>query len=376
MTEEYVLEQRIIGPRVQLSISKKRYEQLSHARQVLSEALAFEQRYELLLGNFISMEIALTEASLRGVIEPRHEYADLAGTLEKANRHVVNLLTTMRGYADQVVQDFKCLSPEVELGLAAKVELSRAYDRSPDYRFICALRNHVQHKAVAIHSFDGNSDRGCDANSWVEAIRFYVDKNLLQADRGFKHQVLMEQPDKIDIRHVARRGVYEVGAVHVVLRKMCQDHVHRARQSIESAIREYRDAGAESTLGLGARLVGNTSADVPLLLNWDDVRLQLVVKNRVPPNLWPRANHRAPKPADITSLREELKQTRAQAAALVFVSEESWAAYEDGLPMPEGLYQLYRLQVGRHPTHQLERRDDGQGAADLQKSAPPAPTAA
>lgn len=49
MSAEYILEQFIIGPRLQLSISEERYKELAYARNVLSEALAFEQRYELLI---------------------------------------------------------------------------------------------------------------------------------------------------------------------------------------------------------------------------------------------------------------------------------------------------------------------------------------
>lgn len=107
MSAEYILEQFIIGSRLQLSISEERYNELAHARSVLSEALAFEQRYELLLGNFLAMELAFTEICLRAKVEPQHRYVDSAEILETANRHVVNMLTAMRAYADQVVQDFK-----------------------------------------------------------------------------------------------------------------------------------------------------------------------------------------------------------------------------------------------------------------------------
>jgi hypothetical protein len=362
MTAEYILEQRIIGPRLQMSISEEHYKELAHAREVLSEALTFEQRYELLLGNFISMELALTEVCLRAKVEPQYRYSDSAEILETANRHVVNLLTAMRGYADQVLQDFKSLAMEPPFGSVAKVELARVFDHSPDYRFMCALRNYVQHKATAIHGFEGNEDRGGDANSWAETVKFFVNKATLSADKDFKARVLDEQPEKIDVRRRARRSVQEVGVAHLALRKASEVHVTRARATVKSAIRGYREAGAESVIGLGARRVGDAEADVPLFLDWDDVRLQLVNKNASPPQLWPRGNHRAPKTAEIVELREQMKHTRAKAAAVVFVSEECWQDYEDGLPMPESLFHLYRLQVGRHPTHRLQPSNvaDGQ----------------
>jgi hypothetical protein len=53
MTAECVQEQRVLGPRLQISISGERYNELAHSREVLSEALSLEQRFKLPLDNFI-----------------------------------------------------------------------------------------------------------------------------------------------------------------------------------------------------------------------------------------------------------------------------------------------------------------------------------
>ncbi|WP_321842644.1 hypothetical protein [Paraburkholderia bannensis] len=354
MSLEYILEQCIIDRHLRIPISEARFKELANAREVLSAALAFEQRYELLLGNFLTMELAFSEIGLRAKVEPQYQYPAMAGFLEKANRHVVNLLTAMRSYADQVVQDFKCLELEPGFGAVAKSELSRAYDKSSDYRFMCGMRNHVQHKATAVHGFVANDESTGDANSWAESVKFIAHRSTLQGDRFFKTRLLDEQPEKIDIRRRARRSVREMGAVHLALREVAKDQVARARSVIANAIRDYQEAGAYSVVGLGARRVGYPDEDVPLFMDWDDVRLQLVEKNGSLPRLWPDRTHREPKVEQIVALREEVKHTQAQAAAMVFVSEERWQDYEDGLPMPEGLFILYKLRVGRHPTHALQ----------------------
>lgn len=355
MSDGYILEQFIIGPRLQLPISEGRYKELAHARIVLSDALAFEQRYELMLGNFLAMELAFTEICLRTKVEPQHRYINSAEILETANRHVVNTLTAMRAYADQVVQDFKCLELTPTFGQVAKSKLNEAFSRSLDYRFMCSLRNHVQHKATAVHGFVADDDRTRDANGWVETVTFYANKETLTADKDFKSRVLDEQPQKIDIRRRTRRSVQALGEVHLALRNVSKDEVARARSAIELATLEYKERGAESVIGLGARRVGDTTTDVALLLDWDDVRLRLVDKNHSLPRLWPRRSHREPKVGEIIALRAEMEQTQAQAAALVCVTEDRWRDYEDGLPMPEGLFLLYKLQVGRHPTQTLQQ---------------------
>lgn len=355
MANKYILEQRILGTHLKMDITEERYYELAHARQILSDASAFEQRYELLLGNFISLELAFTEICLRTMLEPQFRYPEIAENVRQANRHVVNVLTAMRGYADQVGRDFKCLDLSPGFKLVARAELAKVFERSPDYRFMCELRNHVQHKATAIHGFEERDPTNGDANGWVEVVKFYASKVSLSADENFKKRVLDEQPEKIDVRRRARRSVESLGLVHLALREAVGVHVARARSVFESAIREYKEGGAESAIGLCARRVGDTDSDVPVLLDWDDVRLQLVEKNDRPARLWPRRTHREPKVEQIVELREDAQHTPAQAAASVFISKERWKDYEEeGLPMPEGLFHLYQLQVGRHPTHRLQ----------------------
>ena len=60
MDSKFILEQRVLDPHVRMDIDKQRYDALANARSVLSDASAFEQGYELLLGNFIEMEMAFT----------------------------------------------------------------------------------------------------------------------------------------------------------------------------------------------------------------------------------------------------------------------------------------------------------------------------
>jgi len=354
MAKKYILEQRILGPHLQMDIDEKRYNALAHARKVLSNALVFEQSYELLLGNFISMELAFTEICLRATLEPQYKYAEMAEILRQADRHIVNILTSMRAYADQVVQGFKCLDLNPDFGKKAKAQLSRVYDQSPDYQFMYELRNHVQHRATAIHGFEGSDAKSDDPNGWVETIKFYASNVSLSADRVFKQRVLDELPEKIDIRRCARQSVQEIGKVHLALRSEISEYVAQARSTFESAIRDYIEGGAESAIGLCAQRVGDADGDVQVLLNWDDVRLELIEKNSSPPRLWPSRTHREPKKEQIVALREQAQQTQAQAAVAVFVPEKRWRDYENGLPMPEGLFYLYQLQIGRHPTHHLQ----------------------
>jgi len=60
----YFLRGSHIGPQTIVEISGARYELLANARKTLEDAGAFEQRYELLLGNFTAFELLCAEVSL------------------------------------------------------------------------------------------------------------------------------------------------------------------------------------------------------------------------------------------------------------------------------------------------------------------------
>jgi hypothetical protein len=148
-TATYVLEQRILGPRKQLSIAEGEFLAIGEARLVLSEALEFEQRYELLVGSFIAMEdgprgaLSTFKPSSRNMPMP---------TLQKSSRRRTDTSSTYlpraRSYIDQVKQDFKTLPltptfTETASGLLSQ-EITTALSNTDSWR-LCAI--HTQHRA-------------------------------------------------------------------------------------------------------------------------------------------------------------------------------------------------------------------------------------
>ena len=352
MEKKYILEQRVLDPHVRMELDEHRYIALANAKFVLSDALAFEQGYELVLGNFIEMEMAFTEISLRATLEMDHQHPTLVGTMRETNRHVINVLTAMKSYVNQVPQLFKALDLSPKFDATVKTELNDMHFASLDYQFVCELRNHVQHQGNAIHGFESSLVLRSDSNSWAEAVSLYANKSELAAS-NFKAKIVAQLPDKIDVRQRVRMSMVALGGVHLKLRTLLAQHVDASRATFDAAISDYRAAGATSVVGLAARCDGEKKADVPVLVDWDDDRLRLITKNSQPPRLWARPKHDEPTAADIIALRRTAGDTVAQAAKQVFVNEARWAEWEAGLPMPQGLFTLYQLQVGKHPSHEV-----------------------
>ncbi len=280
----YFLRAAHIGPQTIVEISDARYELLANARKTLVDAGAFEQRYELLLGNFTAFEMFCTEVSLRGTFEHEFRYEKWAEVFSAANRHAINFLTTARLYADHVVRDFKHVALAEPFSDAAKRLLSEAYDATLGYQFVCELRNHVQHRAVAVHGIKGRSK---DA-PWSEATMVYCQKKLILEDRGtFKLRVLDQLEEHIDALAMFRAYMASVSRVQLALRKLIRQACADSREAIELAMKEYASAQEEDgtvkgrVIGLTAVKgeVGNFSEPVLLILEWDDARVAWGDKN-------------------------------------------------------------------------------------------------
>ncbi|MGM9480269.1 hypothetical protein ACS5PN_03655 [Roseateles sp. NT4] len=357
MTARYILEQQIYDPHPQVEITEERFQVLVRAGATLSDARAFEQGYELMLGNFMDMEMAFSRIGLSATLEFDHQYASLAQILRDANRQVVNVLTAIRSYVDQAPQLFKTLDLKPDFASTVKQALNDMHAGSADYRFIYALRNHVQHQGNAVQGFEGAEGPKVDANGWADAVRLLAFKNQL-GTADFKAKVLAEQPDKIDVRHRLRMSMEALGKVHLSLREVVASRVDAARSAFEEAIRDYRAAEPPGIAALYARAVADPTQAVLIILDWDDVRLSLVRKNCQPARLWPKRSRGQPEPTALAALRVAAKHTVRQAAGAVCVSEEQWLDWEAGLPMPEGLFILYQLQTDQHPTHRVEREGE------------------
>lgn len=78
-----------------------------------------------------------------------------------------------------------------------------------------------------------------------------------------------------------------------------------------------------------------------------------------------------PDPATIEAARRELRQTRKEAASVVYGTEASWKAWELGdRPMHAGLWELFKIKTGdAHTLRRLGLRPSTE-AASVATSAP------
>lgn len=277
---KYILQPALLAPPPPLEISEEEFRALKGARQVLNAAFAIEENFDLLIGNFLELETSALSLVASTMVRQVSEYGEMFELRANINRRAVNLLTAARLFVDHLPQRYReCDRDPGEV----KTLLSAEYDAHFEYRFMEALRNHVQHSGLAVHSL-GIASRWLPPGQrvWDEHYLTAVAlRSYLAEGSNFKAKVLAECPDNVDLLASARRYIESLGTVQGHVRKNTADILAKARKSMTDAIDQYASFASASTLGLEARaLLGEATGDrVAVFLEWDDIRKKLAERN-------------------------------------------------------------------------------------------------
>lgn len=284
-TRTYALWALVLDKNPEIHISKAEFERFKQARICLNAALALEENYDLLLSNYRELELEAISAAVTDMTIMSHEYEYFFEVRTAINRRVINLLSATRMYLDQYPQSLGRIGADVE---EAKAVCSVAYDRSFEYRFMEALRNHAQHAGLAVHGVTMGG-RWLPPNEPKElqfSITPYALKSALE-DSKFKKTVLDESPDKVLLIPAARAHVGGISLVHKKVRELIAPFVKEARRLFEEAIASHEAKAEKRFLGLAAivKEEGVVVEKIPVLLEWDDIRQKLLSRNHPIENL-------------------------------------------------------------------------------------------
>lgn len=168
-------------------IDSDRYDNLLKSRKVLSGALALEEKFDLLVSNYLDLESECLNCALKRVTHNEQSYEFNSKAMLTINRRTVNLLTSARLYLDHLPQNVKfCVSDNKFINTFK----SRQHDNSFSYRFMEALRNYVQHCGLGIHLITtGSKILSSKKEGEVEfSFSAFSCKRNLQESGNFKKQ--------------------------------------------------------------------------------------------------------------------------------------------------------------------------------------------
>ncbi len=283
---KYILRIAALGMFPELTIDENEFNLLRNAKEMLSDGLAIEEKYEILLENFLEMELEALSIAAQSMVRPDFSYESFYQVRVRLNRRIVNLLTAARLYIDslpQHVENLRLQGAKERVGAL----LANEYDTFPDYRFMEALRNYAQHRGIPVHIFGVGAYRN-ENNLLAYTLNMASSKKLLLEDKQFKKSVVGEIPENVNLERAARIYVERISNVHSQVRILMGESLLKARRLIESALFRYSGVYPDKTIGLSAMCLAAEDQileEIPLLLDWDDVRIILVKKNQHLKNL-------------------------------------------------------------------------------------------
>lgn len=281
---KHIIRKAVLAPVPELEITAEEFLLLQRARQVLTSALSIEEKYEILVANYLALENQLLKIATTNVIRNILTYSEFFETRSALNVRMINLLNAARLYLDHLPQDIAdCLPSNDAAPSLVKAKCSQEYDQHCEYRFMEALRNHAQHRGIPIHVVSQNAH--WTSHDELGRMEYTVDmvaqRRYLEDDKKFKKNILEEVSVDVDLTAACRCYIESISSINQFVRDLIAEPVRVARLTIEGAYKRYSELYSESLIGLTAFALDGEleNLSVPLLLDWDDVRLELQNRN-------------------------------------------------------------------------------------------------
>jgi hypothetical protein len=274
----------------EIEITADEYTELENARRILLNAQAIEIKYDILITNFLEFEKQLLNNTATFMVRVSAEYNDLFEIRQNLNIRVVNLHTSGKLYKDQLNQNVTKCVPEI---LHIKETIKELFDKESleniEYRFIELLRDHVQHTGLPVHWIQLNLNRiPSDEDGLLEFnLELGLELSQLKEDRLYKKCNLNGLGENINLKSAIRSYIESISKVHESARSIIANSVTKARELIEKIHFHYRPIYNGSLSGLCAMKKTDLGqfTSIPLLLDWDNIRLELQKRNKTLPNL-------------------------------------------------------------------------------------------
>ena len=285
----HALARMVIGSPSEVRLTETEYEELKVARDAVLELLFAEEKYDLVVQNYLEFETELLGTTVQNILTNATDWQWFQSKRGLLNRRLVNLLSAARGYIDHFGHVVHVLfGRDSPRALASMAQLSRHYDSCLGYRVLDALRNYTQHRGFPIHALELSSKllESEPRNRFKFGIAVYTKTSYLREEKKFKAAVLEELDNlggRVDLKPLVRDYVAALAESHESLRVDLTDSVALWEGSIEAAIERFRSAfpSEPSLKGLAAVVIDGQrrTGEVPLFSEFIQYRRHLALKN-------------------------------------------------------------------------------------------------
>lgn len=277
---KYIIYSKNITNGFQEELTQQQFEDLAKSKEILGEVFAKEKIYNIILINYYEFEKELFEITLEDEIF-NSDYSKFSEYISKTEQRILNLLSSITLYLDSFKDDLKGTQKystylKDEFGDIVNY-LNESRTDNKQVEIMRLLRNHVQHNGLLITNFSLNGVNLSDELR-EQTLKFEIEKISIKA-RDFKPENFEELDEKIDLKKVIRVYVDFISHVHQKFRESINEKTTNARNKFEEIFEKYSE---HKFLYVAQKVDDEIKTELPILLNWDNIRLEMIKKNRVP----------------------------------------------------------------------------------------------
>lgn len=228
--------------------------------------LAMEEKYALVLQNYVQFESTLHEITLKKLCFNTQDWSDFIDSIQVVNGSLLNLLSSTKAYLDQVPQHLNDIFGKGSEEATAFVKLTRdEFDARFEYRVISGLRNHLQHGDFPVKWLEFFSNWSTAEGVKVScahkiAVLLSVDdltrNDMIRA--ATRTELEATGQSRLDIKPLVRAYISSIARLHNSVRSSIEQRAQPAEDRVRALIMRARNDAAGMVLGLSVVAISET----------------------------------------------------------------------------------------------------------------------
>ena len=275
----YVVYSLTLGKQFEDDIDELNYSELKKSHEILRECRSVENIYDIVLMNYYEFEEELYKIALNDEIF-NGNYSIFNSYIRQIEQRLLNLLASVTMYLDFFNGGDKVnkFSEYIKGELAVVHEFIKKQNKdNKKIKIVKYLRNHIQHNGLIIKNFSLNRKNLTDKLR-EQTLNFSIDKRNIKAN-WYNPEKFSELDDMLDLKQYIREYIDYISNVHKTFRETTKENVTKARTCFENILKKYEE---DKVVYIAEVHDGQKTNDLAILLDWDNVRIEMVKKNHVP----------------------------------------------------------------------------------------------
>jgi hypothetical protein len=240
LSKKHCLRIASLDPWPSVEIGSDEFRAIKEAKAKLTTVLGIEEKFALLVENYAEYERTLLDLSLKNMINQDWVWGGFMDDMLLVNRRIANLLTVTTLYIDQIPCDLCRIFGDtagagVEFKAARLVEAKNCLE----FRVMRELRNHIQHRDLAIGNLSYPASHQTDGRSGVRfGIEVTLDVEGICSDPKLRIDPADLRADAAkDVTAVLRKSMDSLSRIHEWVREKTEEVVVGALQKIDHTLR-------------------------------------------------------------------------------------------------------------------------------------------